>query len=347
MKQRPLGRTGVTVSELCLGSMTWGSQNTQQEADSQLDYARDHGINFIDSAEMYPTTPMTAETFGGSEAIIGNWLAKSGKRDKVIVATKITGKGSRFARGGAPIDGTAIRQSIEASLKRLKTDYIDLYQIHWSNRGSYHFRQAWNFDPTGQDTRQAEDDISDVLETADGLIREGKMRFLGLSNETAWGVMRYVNTAERNGWPRIVSIQNEYNLLQRTFDLDLAEACHHEGVGLMAWSPLAAGMLSGKYAGGKIPAGSRRSLNETLGGRWNDHSVPVNDRYVALARDNGLEPSQMALAWCLTRPAMMSTIIGATSLEQLKTNIAAADLVLSDTVMEGIAAIRRVYPMPM
>ncbi len=347
MKKRPLGRTGISVSEICLGTMTWGSQNTEAEAHEQMDYAAGEGINFFDTAEMYPTTPMRKETIGGTEKIIGSWFAARKKRDDIILATKITGEGSSFVRKGAAINGKFLREALEGSLKRLRTDYVDVYQIHWPNRGSYHFRRSWKYDPTSQDSSVARAEIAEIVETAGELVKEGKMRFLGLSNESAWGTAEYIKVAEQKNLPRIVSIQNEYNLLQRIFDLDLAELCHHENVGLMAWSPLAAGMLSGKYLDGKTPPGSRKSINETLGGRWSEYSTPVMEKYVATARKHGLDPAQMAIAWCLTRPSLMSVIIGATSMDQLKSNIAAAKLELSKEVMADIAAIHRLHPMPM
>ena len=347
MNRRPLGRTGIEVSRICLGSMTWGSQNSEAEGHEQMDYAVEHGVNFFDTAEMYPTTPMSRDTFGRTEEIIGTWLKKSGKRGDVVVATKITGEGSSMVRGGAAISSQTMVEAVEDSLTRLRTDYIDLYQLHWPNRGSYHFRQSWKFDPSAQKTGETLDHIHDVLEAAQKLIETGKIRAIGLSNESAWGTAQFIRIAEQNGLPRVASIQNEYSLLQRLFDLDLAELSHHEDVGLMAFSPLAAGMLSGKYADGAIPAGSRRSLNSVLGGRWSDHSVPVVEKYVAIAKRHGLDPAQMALAYCLTRPFMMSVIIGATSMEQLENNIDAEALSLSEAVMNDIAEVHRNHPIPM
>ncbi len=347
MRRKPLGRTGIDVSEICLGTMTWGTQNTEAEGHEQMDFAVEHGVNFFDTAEMYPTTPLTKKTFGRTEEIIGNWFENSGKRDQVVLATKIAGAGSAMARDGAPITSNTMLAAVEGSLRRLKTDYIDLYQLHWPNRGSYHFRQSWKFDATGQNTRETCDHIHDVLEGAQRLVEAGKIRSIGLSNESAWGTARFLRTAEQNGLPRVASIQNEYSLLHRIFDLDLAELSHHEDVGLLAFSPLGAGMLSGKYSDGKIPAGSRRSMQEFLNGRWNDHSVVALEKYVAVARKHGLDPAQMALAWTLTRPFMTAPIIGATTMDHLKTNIASADLTLCDEVMEDIQAIYRAHPLTM
>lgn len=347
MQKSPLGSSPLMVSRLCLGSMTWGSQNTAEEAFSQIDYALDHGINFIDTAELYPTTPSAAETSGGTERIIGAWLERSGRRGEVVLATKIAGAGNRTVRpDGAPIGPATLRTALDGSLKRLKTDHVDLYQLHWPNRGSYHFRRNWTFDPTRQPDGQAEE-FHAILETLAGFVAAGKVRHVGLSNESAFGLATCLELARRHGLPRIVSLQNEYSLLHRIFDLDLAEMCHHEHVGLMAYSPLAAGLLSGKYEDGIVPPGSRASINPTLFGRRSAASAPVVTAYVALARQHGLDPAQMALAFCMSRPFMASTIIGATSMRQLATDVAAAELKLSAEVMEGIAAIHRRHPIPL
>lgn len=347
MKYNKLGRTGITVSEICLGTMTWGSQNTEAEAFEQMDYALDHGINFFDTAELYPTTPLSAETYGDTETIIGNWFEKTGKRKDVVLATKVAGAGRPYIRGGEPITGAAIREAVDASLRRLKTDYIDLYQIHWPNRGHYHFRQAWTYNPFKQDREKAVADIEEKLSALDDCVKAGKIRAIGLSNETAWGTLKYLSLAEKKGLARVATLQNEYNLLYRSFDLDLAEVSHHEDVGLLAYSPLAGGILSGKYLDGQKPAGSRGSINGDIGGRLQPRQEPATRAYVEIARKHGLDPSAMALAFCLTRPFMASVIIGATGMEQLKTDISAADLVLSDEVLAEIAKVHRFYPMPM
>ncbi len=347
MKMHPLGRSQTQVSEICLGSMTWGTQNTYAEAAEQIACALDHGVNFIDTAEMYPTTPLTEKTLGDTEAIIGQWFAQSGRRDEVVLATKVTGNGRAWIYGGHDITAEKIRVSIDRSLERLQTDYIDLYQLHWPNRGSYHFRKNWTFDATAQDTVKVKDNIHEVLTELDTQIKAGKVRHIGLSNESCWGTAQFLSIAESNNLPRVVSIQNEYNLLNRLYDLDLAELSHHEDVGLLAFSPLAAGMLSGKYVQGAIPTGSRRSMNENLGGRYCASSVPVCEKYVNLAREHGVDPSQLALAFCLSRPFMASVIIGATTMKQLETNLAAVDLMLGDELKEGIQAIYREHPVPM
>ena len=347
MKYNPLGRTGISVSEICLGTMTWGSQNSEQEAHDQLDYAFSQGVNFIDTAELYPTTPLSPETYGDTERFVGSWMQARGNRDKVILASKVAGPGRPYIRGGAPMSRAGILEAIDDSLARLKTDYLDLYQLHWPNRGHYHFRNAWGYDPSKQDREKVAAELLEALETVGDLVKAGKVRALGLSNETAWGTMQMLKHAEDKGLPRVASIQNEYNLLYRTYDLDLAELSHHEEVGLLAYSPLAAGLLTGKYLDGARPEGSRLTKNGDLGGRYQPLQEPAVRAYVELAKENGIDPAQMALAFCLTRPFMASVIIGATSMEQLKTDIGAADLTLSADVMNGIRRIHRLYPAPM
>jgi len=347
MQTRQLGNTDLHVSQLCLGSMTWGTQNTAQEAFDQIDYSMQAGINFIDTAELYPTTPISPETQGRTEEIIGEWIAHSGKRDQIVLATKVAGNGAKHIDSGRDIDGSKIRNSLEQSLKRLQTDYVDLYQLHWPNRGSYHFRQSWHFNPGKQDREQFITHIHDVLETAQALINEGKIRHIGLSNESCWGTAQFVNIAEQYNLPRVVSVQNEYSLLHRIFDLDFAELAHNEQVGLLAFSPLACGMLSGKYENDTVPEGSRRSLAKDLTGRFTDRSKPPLARYVALAREHNMHPAQMALAFCMTRPFMTSVIFGATTMEQLRTNLKAANTLINPELMESIAAIHRDYPLSM
>ncbi len=346
MQYRPLGRTGVEVSALTLGSMTWGSQNSEAEGHAQLDAAIDAGINLVDTAEMYPTTPQSSQTTGHTEAIIGSWLARRGRRDDVLIATKITGEGHGYIRDGAPITAEAIDRAVADSLRRLRTDYIDLYQLHWPNRGSYHFRKWPDYDPSDQ-ARNVDEDIARLLGALQRHVDAGAIRFVGLSNETCWGTGRFLAAAEAGAGPRVVSIQNEYSLLCRGFDLDLAELAHHEQVGLLAFSPLAAGILTGKYAGDLTPAGSRRSINDTVGGRLTPAVTAAVDEYLAVARRHQLDPAQMALAFCLSRPFMTSAIFGATSMAQLDNSLAAADLVLDAEVLAEIGAVHRRYPLPM
>ena len=249
-------------------------------------------------------------------------------------------------RDGHPISPDTINTAIEGSLKRLQTDYIDLYQLHWPNRGSYHFRQSWSFDATGQDTDETLSHMQEVLETLNGLVKEGKIRHVGLSNESAWGTAQFLKIAEANNLPRMASIQNEYSLLCRIFDLDLAELSHHEDVGLLSFSPLACGMLTGKYRNDAIPDGSRASINEGLGGRFKPNAMAAVEAYAGVAEKHGLDFTQMSLAFCLTRPFMASVIFGATTMEQLENSIRSSELKLPDEVMSDLAGVYRDYPAP-
>jgi len=342
MKMRKLGRTDAQVSEICLGTMTWGLQNSEVEGHEQMDYALAAGINFFDTAEMYAVPP-SAETYGKTEEIIGNWFAARNNRDKVILASKVAGGGRPWVRGGKGIDGPSVREAIEGSLRRLKTDYIDLYQVHWPRRGHYHFEGSWDYNPFKQNREEVVPNILEVLEVMGELVKEGKIRWFGLSNETAWGTMQYLKFAEQKGLPRVQTIQNEYNFLRRYYDLDLAELAYHEDIGLLAYSPLAAGALSGKYLDGKLPPGTRGAI---AGGAYRNNRLtePAIRAYLALAKKHGLDVNQMAIAFCLTKPFMTSVIIGATSMEQLKVNIAAADVTLSDAVLSEIQEIFMQYP---
>ena len=345
MNKIPLGRTGLNVSALCLGTMTWGTQNTEAEAHAQIEMAMEHGVTFWDTAEMYPPNPVRAETVGGTEEIIGSWFAKSGRRAEVVLATKIAGEGA-MVRDGAPISGASLRVAVEASLRRLRTDVIDLYQLHWPNRGSYHFRKMWRYDPRGTTAADVTADMIGVLEAAQALIAEGKLRHVELSNESVWGAARWLHLAEAHGLPRMVSAQNEYSLLCRQFDTDWAEFSVMEEMPLLAFSPLAAGLLSGKYAGDLTPARTRRAATPTLGGRITPQVFAAVAEYLGIAARHGLDPCQMAIAYCLTRPFVTIPIIGATTLAQLQTNIGAAALRLSDTVLTEIAAAHRAHPAP-
>ncbi len=345
MKYKKLGRTDLSVSEICLGTMTWGTQNTEAQAHEQIDHAVEQGVNFLDTAELYPTTPVSADTYGRTEEIIGTWLKKTGRRSEIILASKIAGSGRPHIRDGRDIASATIREAVDASLKRLQTDYLDLYQIHWPNRGTYHFRNSWSFDASQQNREKAAADIAEILETLGEIVKEGKIRAIGLSNESAWGTLRYLRLSEKRNLPRVASIQNEYNLLYRQFDLDLAEVSHHEDVGLLAYSPLAAGILTGKYQDGQRPDGSRATINTDLGGRLTPYQEPAVRAYLDIASRHGLDPAQMALAFCLSRPFMASVIIGATTVEQLKTDLGAVKVTLSEEVMKDIAEIHRRYPM--
>ena len=345
MQTLTLGNTGLTVSELCLGTMTWGSQNTEADGHAQADMALEAGVTFWDTAEMYPVNPVRAETVGRTEETIGNWLAARGGRDRLVLATKIAGKG-QIIRPGQPITGARLREAVEASLKRLRTDYIDLYQLHWPNRGSYHFRQSWRYAPAGIDKAAETATMTDILTTAQALVAEGKIRAIGLSNESTWGAARWLHLAEVLGLPRMATVQNEYSLLCRQFDTDWAELSVIENMPLLAFSPLAAGLLSGKYAGDVIPEGSRRSLNPDLSGRITARVFPAVAAYLGVAARHGLDPCQMAIAFCRTRPFPVIPIIGATTLEQLRTNIGAAGITLSSEVLEDIAETHRAHPAP-
>jgi aryl-alcohol dehydrogenase-like predicted oxidoreductase len=346
MKYNKLGHTDIEVSDICLGSMTWGTQNTQAEAHAQIEYALANGINFIDTAEMYPANPISAETQGATEQIIGNWFKASGRRKEVILATKETGAGLKWVQDGIDISAKKIRTSLEGSFKRLQTDYIDLYQLHWPNRGSYHFRQNWHFDPTSQNRQKTLDDIHEALQCLGELVAEGKIRHIGLSNESCWGTSQYLQIAEANGFPRVASIQNEYSLMYRAHDLDMAELSHNENVSLLPYSPLACGMLTGKYRNGAKPEGSRITITPSLHDRINETSLRAADSYVAVAEKHGLNPAHMAIAFCNQRPFVASSIIGATSVEQLKTSVTASGLQLGKEVLQDIHNIYRQYPMP-
>jgi aryl-alcohol dehydrogenase-like predicted oxidoreductase len=346
MKQIPLGSTGLMVSEYCLGTMTWGSQNTESEGHDQIAMALEHGVNFWDTAEMYPTNPVRAETLGGTEKVIGNWFARNGGRDKVVIATKVTGEGNGYVRGGAPINGAVLREGVEASLRRLQTDYIDLFQLHWPNRGSYHFRKMWDFTPSSTSPSDIFADMTDVLQTAGKLVAEGKIRAIGLSNESVWGAANWVRLAQAMGLPRMASVQNEYSLLCRQFDTDWAEFSVMENMPLLAFSPLAAGLLSGKYAGGVVPDGTRRVNTPDLGGRVTPHVFEAVAAYLGIAARHGLNPNQMALSFVRNRPFPVIPIMGASSLDQLRTNLGAVDLVLSDEVLGEIDEAHRNFPQP-
>ena len=347
MQTKRLGWSSLEVSKLCLGSMTWGEQTKAEDGWRQIDTALAHGINLIDTAEMYPTNPMRAETSGDTQRIIGNWPGIKKRRHEIVLATKVTGEGHRFVRDGAPISAATIKVAVDNSLKSMNTDYIDIYQLHWPNRGSYMFRKNWHYDPTGQDSAAFYDHVEEVLDIMDRLVTAGKIRYFGLSNESAWGTSVWLQAAKTHHKPRVLSIQNEYSLLCRLFDLDLAELCHNEQVDLLAFSPLAAGLLTGKYQGGEaIPQESRKIATPDLGGRVTPRVWPAIDAYLDIARRYGLDPVHMALAWAMMRPFMGSVIFGATTQAQLDHVIAGADLVLSDEVMQEIDTAHKAHPLP-
>ncbi|MFV8836247.1 NADP(H)-dependent aldo-keto reductase [Aquisalimonas sp.] len=342
MQYRPLGTTGADVSTICLGTMTWGEQNTEAEAHEQLSYAVDQGVNFIDTAEMYPVPPK-ADTAGLTEQYIGTWLKGRQDRDKLVLASKIAGPGLDHCRDGKSRHTPAqLREAVDGSLQRLQTDYIDLYQLHWPARSANYFGKL-GYRPKDNDIMTP---MEDTLEALDGLVREGKIRWIGLSNETPWGVMKFLQLAEARGWPRVQTVQNPYSLLNRTYEVGLAEVSHREQCGLLAYSPLGFGMLSGKYLNDQWPEGARLTLYERFQRYLNDGGKAATTEYVAIARDHGLDPAQMALAWVNTRPFLTSNIIGATSMEQLRSNIASIDVTLDDAVIEALEAVQARMPNP-
>lgn len=343
MQYRPLGRSSISVSALCLGTMTWGVQNSQEEAFEQMDYALDHGINFFDTAEMYPVK-QSAETYGRTEEIIGNWLEARGKRDKVIIATKIVGPGGfPYIRGGKTRHRPAdIRQAVDTSLQRLKTDYVDLYQLHWPDRTTNTFGRL-AFEPSPNEDMTA---FEETLEGLAEVVAAGKVRTVGVSNENPWGVMKLIALAEAGLGPRIVSIQNPYSLLNRSFETRLAEIAIREDCGLLAYAPVAAGALTGKYLGGAKPEGARMTLWPENKRYMNESGLAATAAYVGLAERHGLDPAQMAIAFTVSQPFMTSVIIGATKMSQLQNNVPAVDLTLSKEILEEIEDIHRRYTYP-
>jgi aryl-alcohol dehydrogenase-like predicted oxidoreductase len=327
--------------------MTFGTQTSEAEAHAQMERALDGGINFVDTAEMYPVNPISKETIGNSEAILGNWnAANPSRRSDYVLATKHSGEGLAHVRGGAPISADTIATTIEGSLKRLKTDYIDLYQFHWPNRGSYMFRKNWSFDPSPNRKGEILADLTGCLEALGEEVRKGTIRAFGLSNESAWGTAQWLRLAEQTGGPRVASIQNEYSLLCRMYDTDLAELSVHEDVGLLAFSPLGTGLLTGKYQNGAVPAESRKAISPELGGRHSDRVYGAVEAYLEIAKRHGLDPVHMALAWCRTRPFMASAIFGATRMAQLEHILKSVNVVLSDDVLAEIDTAHRAHPMP-
>ena len=345
MDYRPLGTTGINVSAVCLGTMTWGSQNTEAEAHAQIDYALNRGINFLDTAEMYPTTPGTPENRGSTESYIGNWIAASGKRDQIVLATKVAGPSFMGpVRGGNNhLDRRNIEAAIEASLRRLKTDYIDLYQLHWPDRTVAMFgKRGLQVLADKPDTVPLEE----TLEVLSDLVKAGKIRAFGVSNETPWGMAECLRLAREKGLPRVASIQNVYHLLNRLFEGGLSEFSLREGVGLLAYSPLGAGFLSGKYQGGLVPPGSRMAVATNFPRYLTPQQPDATARYVGIAHAFGLSPVALALAYVYRQPFVTASIIGATSMAQLKENIDGSLIDLSDEVLAAVEAVQRVYPDP-
>lgn len=342
MKRVSLGSTDLQVSPLCLGTMTWGEQNSEADAHAQLDFAIARGINFIDAAEMYPVPPKP-ETQGRTEQYIGSWLKKTGRRNDVVIATKVIGPGLfPYIRGGPRLDRDSVLAACETSLRRLQTEVIDLYQVHWPQRG------VNSFGKLGYEHREDEHavPIEETLGALAELQRQGKIRHIGISNETPWGVSEYLRLSRERGLPRIASIQNPYSLLNRSFEVGLAEFVHRERIGMLAYSPLAFGVLAGKYLHGARPPDGRLTLFARFT-RYNGQQAELAAReYVALARAQGLDPAQMALAFVQSRPFMTSTIIGATTLAQLDSNIGSAQVVLGRAVLKAIEEIHSRFTIP-
>ena len=347
MHYSKLGSSELLVSRVCLGSMTWGQQNNQQEANAQIDMALAKGINFIDTAEMYAVPP-TPDTYGATEKIIGNWINQNqSKRDKTYIATKIAGAGLPWIRGGAPITGKTVIEAVDASLDRLQTDYIDLYQLHWPNRTSPHFGKHWpnHVRFSDEDAGEHTDGMLDILEGLDKCVKAGKIRHCGLSDDTPWGINTFLKLSDKHDLPRMVSIQNEFNLLHSKDWPHLIENCIHENIAYLPWSPLAAGVLSGKYIDGARPHGSRWSIskqNQLF--RDTQNTNEAVKQYVEVAKKYDMTPSQLALAWCDQIDGVTSTIIGATTLDQLDENIKAFDLMLTDEMIADVDKIIRNFP---
>ncbi|WP_063651721.1 aldo/keto reductase [Aliivibrio fischeri] len=349
MEYSTLGSSNLSVSRICLGSMTWGKQNTQEDANQQIDYALSQGINFIDTAEMYAVPP-SPDTYGKTETIIGNWLAANPERRKeIILASKIAGPGLPWVRNGGAITGEAVIAAVDASLARLQTDYIDLYQLHWPNRTSPHFGKHFpnQFKFSEFDAKKEEADMLEILQALDTCVKAGKIHHIGLSDDTPWGINTYLKLSEKYDLPRMVSIQNEFSLLHAKDWPYLIENCIHENVAYLPWSPLAGGMLSGKYLDGKMPEGSRWTFSQRNGiFRDTPAANEAVRAYMNVAEKHGYTPCQLALAWCDQVDGVTSTIIGATSLEQLKEDIEAFSKPLSDEAISDINTVFRQYPMP-
>lgn len=347
MRYNRLGRTDIRVSNICLGTMTWGAQNSEQDAWDQMDYAVEQGINFIDTAELYPV-PRKRETFGLTEQYIGNWMAMRGGRDKIILGTKVVGRsGDDWMRSNASItrlNREQITEALEQSLRRLKTDYVDLYQLHWPDRPLNIFSDSRGYRHIDQADIIP---LSETLEVLDDLVGQGKIRHVGLSNETAWGVMKSLHHAEQDDAPRVQSVQNAYNLLNRLYEQDLAEVSLREDVSLLAYSPIAGGALSGKYLDGQLPRGSRQQLFPGFADRNLKPGVdPAIRKYLTLAEEMGLTPIQLALKFVDSRPFVTSSVIGATTMVQLREDIAAFDVEWSDELDRAVNKIHLENPDP-
>ena len=341
MEYRALGTSGLKLSVIGLGTMTWGEQNSEADAHAQIEQALEAGVNFIDTAEMYPVPPR-AETQGRTEQYIGSWLRRTGRRGDIVLASKVIGPGMfPYLRGGPRLDRAQVVAACETSLQRLQTDVIDLYQVHWPQRPTNYFGKL-GYEPRDADGPAIEETLAALGE----LVRQGKVRHVGVSNETPWGVGEYLRLHRERDLPRIQSVQNPYSLLNRSYEVGLAEFAHREQIGLLAYSPLAFGMLSGKYLDGARPPNARLTLFTRFSRYNGEQGVAATAAYVALARQHGLDPAQMALAYVSSRPFVVSNIIGATTAEQLRSNLASAALTLSDDVLRGIEQIHARYTIP-
>ncbi|TCB46869.1 NADP(H)-dependent aldo-keto reductase [Acinetobacter terrestris] len=347
MQLKPLANTGILVPEICLGTMTFGEQNTQAEAFQQLEYALDQGLFFWDTAEMYPVPPKP-ETQGATETILGNWIAQRGKRDQLFIASKIAGPsqgGSHIRDGQTRFNAAEISSAIDGSLERLQSDYIDLYQLHWPQRPTNFFGKLGY----GNTEAQQDTEITALEETLSALsneIKKGRIRYIGLSNETPWGTLKFLHLAEKLGLEKFVSVQNPYNLLNRTYEIGMSEIAHYENVGLLAYSPLAFGYLTGKFRNGARPADARVTLFSRFSRYSNPESEWATEQYAQLAERHGLTLTQLSLAFIKQQFFVTSTIIGATNLDQLKENIQAFEIDLSAEVLQGIEDIHRQQPNP-
>lgn len=344
-----LGHSDIRVSRICLGTMTWGEQNTQAEAFQQMDYALSQGVNFWDTAELY-SVPPRAETYGKTEEIIGQWLAKTGQRSQIVLASKIAGPGefvSHIRDGKSRFNRQQIHQALDKSLERLQTDYLDLYQLHWPERPTNYFGQlGFEAPSTHHNGHAATEAFEETLEVLTELVKAGKIRQIGVSNETAWGTMKLLQIAQEKGLQKIVTVQNPYNLLNRSYDIGLAEVSYQENVGLLAYSPLGFGALSAKYLKGQQPEEARLTLFPHYDRYSNDNAVKATELYAALARGNGLTPAQLALAFVNSRPFVNATIIGATNMAQLRENIDSINITLDDEVRHQIERIHAQYTIP-
>ena len=342
MNYKKLGNTDLDVSTICLGTMTWGEQNTQEEGFEQMDYALDQGVNFWDTAELYAVPPRK-ETYGHTEIIIGNWFEKTKKRDQVILASKVAGPARNYLRNGEnSFTGPNLESALENSLKRLKTDYIDLYQLHWPERNVNNFGRL-NYTHKENNWNQFED----ILGELNKYIDKGKIRYVGLSNETPWGVLNYLKISKEKNLPRMMSIQNPYSLLNRSYEIGLSEVSIREEIGCLAYSPLASGYLTGKYRNNNFPKGSRMERDFDF---WTRYRKPNTEKaielYYEISNKYELDMSQMSLKFCEIQDFMTSVIIGATTMEQLKTNIESVNIKLSDDVIKEINNVQTIYPNP-